>query len=278
MNFDFKKIKKNLEMNGFFYAKDFFNEDEVSEILNDTNPSHKIVNSKNKKISVSQIYNYKNFWKIIRNKKILNFLRNTMGDDLCYLYNSHSIYQENNKEVDNSWHRDNPCRIFGVGPDWNSDNYDVIRIGIYLSDRNNCQTGLSVLPKTHNQKEWICKLLKILRINFKRLYFNKIFRLILDKILGSKKIYTGKGDCIFFFANIYHASMKSKNDRRAIFLSYGKRNNHAENYLNYFFHHRKGFEINGNMINKIDLKNYLNEENIYIEPPKRKKNIEGASN
>ena len=71
--------------------------------------------------------------------------------------------------------------------------------------------------------------------------------------------------------------MKSKNDRRAIFLSYGKRNNHAENYLNYFFHHRKGFEINGNMINKKDLKNYLNEENIYIEPPKKKKNIEGAS-
>ena len=275
MKCNFEVIKKNLNKNGYFFAKNFFNEDEVAEILNNTNNNHKIEDLSSEIVSVGPIYNYKNFWSIIRNKKLLSFLKNTIGNDLCYLYNSHSVYQRNNKDIDTNWHRDNPCRKFGHGPDWLGNNYNVLRVGIYFSDGAKSKTGLSILPKTHNKKEWICKLLNILRIKFKRLYFNKIFRFFLDKALGAKKIYTNKGDCIFFFANIFHASMRSKSDRRAIFLSYGTRNGHADTYLNYFFHYRKGFEINEKKINKEDFKNYLNEANIYIDPPKEKKIIEG---
>jgi len=277
MKYDFEIIKKNLHNNGFFYAKNFFNEEEVVEILNSTNNSHKIGELSGENVIVGPVYNYKNFWSIIRNEKLINFLKNTVGSDLCYLYNSHSVYQRNNKDIDTSWHRDNPCRQFGHGLDWLGNNYNVLRVGIYLSDEVKSRTGLIVLPKTHKKKEWICKLLKILRTKFKRLYFNKIFRFFLDKVLGAKKIYINKGDCIFFFANIYHASMRSKSDRRAIFLSYGTRNIHADTYLNYYFHHRKGFEIDEKKINKEDFKNYLNEKGIYIEPPKVKKNIEGVT-
>ena len=59
-------------------------------------------------------------------------------------------------------------------------------------------------------------------------------------------------------------------------MSYGTKNNHAQNYLNYIFHHRKDFEIDENLIKKSDLKKYLDEEKIYIEPPNEKKPIEGV--
>ena len=276
MNYNYEKISKKLKLDGFFYAKNFFNEEEVNQILTETNVSHQINDINHKKVIVSQIYNHKNFWKIIRNKKILEFLRNTIGNNLCYLYNSHSVFQENDNDVDISWHRDNPCRNYGIGPDWINNDYNVIRVGIYLSDKEKCQTGLSLISQSNYKKKWICILLKILRNKFKKIYFNKIFRFFLDKFIGAKKIYTNKGDCIFFFANIYHSSLRSKSDRRAIFMSYGTKNNHAQNYLNYFFHHRKDFEIDENLIKKSDLKKYLDEEKIYIEPPNEKKPIEGV--
>ena len=100
MNYNYEKISKKLKLDGFFYAKNFFNEEEVNQILTETNVSHQINDINHKKVIVSQIYNHKNFWKIIRNKKILEFLRNTIGNNLCYLYNSHSVFQENDNDVE----------------------------------------------------------------------------------------------------------------------------------------------------------------------------------
>ena len=59
-------------------------------------------------------------------------------------------------------------------------------------------------------------------------------------------------------------------------MSYGTKNNHAQNYLNYFFHHRKDFEIDENLIKKSDLKKYLDEEKFTLNHQMKKKPIEGV--
>ncbi len=75
-------------------------------------------------------------------------------------------------------------------------------------------------------------------------------------------------------ANLYHRSLPSIGTRRAIFLSYGTKNKHARNYLDYYFNHRKDnieFKLNPNKVNNNELKKFLLNAGIYIDLPKSKK-------
>lgn len=228
---DLKYLKKN----GFVLIKNFFDQKDIEEIKNISDRLH----STNIK-SVPHLHNFDFSWKLITNSKIIKFLKKFYSPDkIYYLYNSHSVKQKNTEPVDPNWHRDNAHRTFGAGEDW-SGNYNILRVAIYLNEEKENTNGLKLIKKSHRSKKIICFLLRYLRSKYKRLYFNKIFRFFLDKIIGVT-VHPKIGDCLFFYANTYHAALRNKKIgfRKALFLTYGIKNIHAENFLNYYIYYHQ---------------------------------------
>lgn len=265
--------KSQLFKDGYCHIKNFFNEEESEKLKILSEKLHIEYNQNNENnYTLRPLYNYKDYWDIITNKKILDFARELLGEDLIYLYNSKSIYQLTSGDL--NWHRDNVSRIFNQGPDWDkNEKYNVLRIAIYLSPYIKNKTGLKVIPKSHQKKGMVCYILRLLRKKFKKIYFNKFFRKIFDKLVG-KEILVDKGDCVFFIANLYHAAMETHDIRQAIFLSYGTRNFHAQNYINYYFQdeeNKERFAINEEMINQTEFENLLKKNDIFFPISKKNK-------
>ena len=238
-----------LKKNGFVLIKNFFDQQDIEEIKNISERLH----STNIK-SVPNLHNFDFSWKLITNSKIINFLKKFYSpNEVYYLYNSHSVKQKDSETVDPNWHRDNSHRTFGKGEDW-SGNYNVLRVGIYLNEDKKNKNGLKLIKKSHKSKKIICFLLRHLRLKFKKIYFNRIFRFFLDKIIGVT-VKPNIGDCLFFYANTYHAALRNKNVsfRKALFLTYGTRNIHSENFLNYYLFHHKLDHSFDNKKNNFDI-------------------------
>ena len=135
-----------------------------------------------------------------------------------------------------------------------------------MSPYTKTKTGIKVIPKSHQKKGIICFILRLLRKRFKKIYFNKIFRKIFDKLIG-KEILVDKGDCVFFIANLYHAAMETHDVRQAIFLSYGTKNFHAINYADYYLQgseNKERFAFDKKMINKSEFNNLLKNKGIFF--------------
>ena len=262
---------------GYVYEKSFFSENESFKLRELLDKIHGF-GSRNEKDTIRPLYNYEEYWDLITNKKILEKVRNLLGtDDIYYLYNSKSVLQRTNKDL--SWHRDNVCRTYNKGEDWDKgENYNIIRVAIYLSSQKDTNSGLQVISASHKNNSLICLILRTLRKKLKFLNFNKLFRKFFDHLVGTK-IKVDMGDCIFFVASLYHAAMKTNDTRRAIFLSYGTKNLHAENYTNYYFHHVHGssFNIDNEKIDKQKFINHLKISKVYYEIPKEKKEIKGVT-
>lgn len=262
---------------GFIHEKSFFSKDESIKLRKLLDNIH-AYGTKNEIDTIRPLYNFEEYWDLITNKKILDKVKDLLGtDQIFYLYNSKSVLQRSDKDL--NWHRDNVCRTYNKGEDWDKEeNYNIIRVAIYLSDQKETNSGLQVIPGTHKKNYLICFILRILRKKLKFLNFNKFFRKCFDSLIG-KKIKVDTGDCIFFIASLYHSAMKTNDTRRAIFLSYGTKNLHAENYTNYYFHHVHG---NSFMIDseKIDHKKFIDRlkiSKIYYEIPTDKKEIKGVT-
>ena len=103
--------------------------------------------------------------------------------------------------------------------------------------------------------------------------FRNLFR-----FFTGKNIYTKEGDCVIFFANLLHAALPTKKDRKNIFLSFGTNNLHAENYVNYysFYRNELNFIFNDNSNVKDKFISLLKENKIFFPIPKEKKDILGA--
>jgi ectoine hydroxylase-related dioxygenase (phytanoyl-CoA dioxygenase family) len=268
--------KKKFYDEGFLVLPNFFDENEVKSIVNLQNRNHYKKDKNNETVfkkSIKPLADYEDYWHLLSNNKILKTLKNLLDDKIVYLHNSHSVIQKNEQDIDINWHRDNACRVFGLGPDWDKKiSYNVLRVAIYLPETD-YNTGLGVIPKTHKDKNYICSILRNIRTKLKRIYHSKYFKFFFNNLFG-KNIYVKQGDCVIFMANLYHRSLSSSGTRRAIFLSYGTNNKHARNYLDYYFHHREDaaeFKPNTNKIDENEFKNFLINAGIYIDIPKSKK-------
>jgi len=264
--------KNYLEKNGFLVKRNFFSADEIEKFVKISDKLHK-----NKNIKFGPIHNSKDAWDIITNEKIIKLIKELLNNqNIGYLFHGHSVLQDKNSNVDNSWHRDNACRIFGKGPDWDN-NYNILRVAIYLDQGD---SGLNLIKNSHRGKGYLCKLINFLRTNYKSIYHKKIFRLVFDSIIG-KKIRTKSGDCIIFHANTYHSAINNKKNqnilRRAIFLTYGTDNFHSKNHMNYYLFHRNDNNFGFIENDKNQLFKLLEEKKIKIDPPKKKIEIKFAS-
>ena len=150
--------KNEFFKNGYCVLRNFLTKDEVEKYSSLAIKFRK----KNKHMRSSGLHNFKECWDIIVNDRLLNVLKNLLGKDILYLYNSHiESYSQSDSEY--GWHRDNPCRIFGKGADWNSEEkYNVIRVGFFLSSFNYKKSGVNIIPGSHRKKYQLSQLLRII--------------------------------------------------------------------------------------------------------------------
>ena len=93
----------------------------------------KQINEKNGKESTVDLHNHREIWEYFVNDRLLNVLKNLLGQNVYYLHNCSTLHQDN-VTVKQSWHRDNACRIVGKGPDWDNNlPYNVLTVITYLS-------------------------------------------------------------------------------------------------------------------------------------------------
>jgi hypothetical protein len=177
------------------------------------------------------------FWPIIFNDRLLSTVRALIGDEIRYT--QHSDLHIN--LPGGRWHRDNACRDFGVGDDWNecAQPYRVVRVAIYLSDFENSGSSLVVLPGTHRRETRLGRHEYILW-NKARTFMRKHGHN--DKLPHwfitnpRRVIRTQPGDCVIFDQRLTHAGgvLDGRNPKYAMYLSYGLDNSHSQNHRAFF--------------------------------------------
>ena len=269
--------KNEFFKNGYCVLRNFLTKDEVEKY---SSLAIKF-REKNKHMRSSGLHNFKECWDIIVNDRLLNVLKNLLGKDILYLYNSHiESYSQSDSEY--GWHRDNPCRIFGKGADWNSEEkYNVIRVGFFLSSFNYKKSGVNIIPGSHRKKYQLSQLLRIIwhkSKNTKSHLVQKIRKKIIKNI--GLDIETNPGDCVMFLANVHHTGIPTSELRNSLYLTYGTDNIHAQNWNNYYLKHRKFIDTDKMEIDynaHEEFKNLLTQKNIYIAPPEKKEEIDGVT-
>jgi ectoine hydroxylase-related dioxygenase (phytanoyl-CoA dioxygenase family) len=255
-------LKKQLKENGFVVIKSLLNFDESEFYRNKINEIYK--NSNIKAVEMG-LQGYKDFWKLITNKNLLNVLRELFDNEFFFTYQAGILQTTNHSEY--LHHRDNPCRTFGVGPDWDVKKvpYNIVRVGIYLQEFKNTNFSLNLIPKSNRKYYTFRNFLRFL--HRKTRYIKKLSKIrnVLPKFFGAD-INTEPGDCIIFDPRLYHSPSPHINTRSAIFLSYGEKNIHTDNYTYYFTKIRSGTEFDKMGSDFLD---FLRKNNLYYHVPEK---------
>jgi len=269
-NTDINFFKKN----GFLLIKNFLNLDEIKQYDNVFYDLQKNINNNFRSLE------HKNCWEYLRNNKLLQIVKDLLGEEIYHMHDLNFV-EHNISLKGGSWHRDNPCRRTGVGPDWDEKfPYNVITTITYLCDSKSTESVLNVLPKSH-KKKYKYSISNLIRSFHNR---NKNSKNPLQKIilnLNGKRVYYNKGDCIFFYSNLYHMgenlSSTLEATRRLIVSRFGGKGFHSENYVNYHLMHRL------DQVDKYKDKNLSNEffnflkkNKLYFPVPNKKKEIKGS--
>ena len=259
---------------GYIHLKSFFDESEIKNFTNAIN-SKKVLKEKD---GVDIVADIEGVWDFVNHAKVLKVIRSLLGDKIFYMHDAGIISGSTNKTSSYTWHRDNPCRRTGVGPDWNVDEkYNVISAAYYHTDSN---STLNIIKKSHSIK-FKHSLTNILRVIHGRLrYIKKSFFLktIIELLIG-KHIKYGSGDLLIFYCNLYHAGSTTKNSengsRDTIIARFGGEGNHIKNFLNYHINYRNGMEQYKIAKKKDIFFQRLKDNKIYISPEIPKEKIDG---
>ena len=266
--------KESLYKYGFCIVRNLLNDDEVKKYKF----AIKQINEKNGKESTVDLHNHREIWEYFVNDRLLNVLKNLLGQNVYYLHNCSTLHQDN-VTVKQSWHRDNACRIVGKGPDWDNNlPYNVLTVITYLSSFEETMSGITLIPYSHkkNYPRSLSNLLRILHWKTRNFKFLQIIRSLIQKHIGIT-CRTDSGDCIIFFANLFHQGLPTKGLRQAIIAQFGPDNKHSKNFVNYSLKHRKYFSYEDDKINSRDFFALLKSKDIYYPLPDKKEHIEGVS-
>ena len=218
-------------------------------------------------------------WELICNKKIKSILDKVFESNYFYMHDS--TVMEASVGSSWSWHRDNPCRRTGEGPDWDTDeNYNVFTIIIYLSDSKESNSSLAFIPKSHNitYKRTLSNILRIIHHKIKKKQKFSFLRKIIERII-SKEVNYKVGDICVFYCNLYHSGLSKINTstkRLAAVIRYGGEGKHAKNFINYELNYRQGKNKYLVCKNKTKFFEFLKKNNLFISPEIPKKNIDGV--
>ena len=276
MHLDTSIIKK-FQRNGFIHVKNLLDGNEIEKFnkIFDKKRDFELTNSE------FELTNQE-CWEYLINNKLIAYLKKLIGDEVYYMYDLNFVeHQIKNQEY--GWHRDNPCRRTGVGPDWDNKNpYNVLTTITYMCSSEETESVLNVIPGSHLNK-FKYSASNIIRYSLNKLknkYSKSKLSNIIKKFNGTRISYN-IGDCIIFYSNLYHMgenlSDSNNHTRRLIVSRFGGSGEHSENYINYHIKHRKD-QINKykNENDKELFLNFLKENDLYFPLPEEKKKIEGA--
>ena len=268
-----KQLSK-FEKDGYIHIKNFFDDNEIKIFSNAINTKKTLMENDriDKTVDIEEV------WDFINHTKMLNVIRSLLGDKIFYMHDASMVSGSTYISPSYTWHRDNPCRRTGVGPDWNIDEkYNVVSSAVYLTDSN---STLNVIEKSHFKK-YKYSLSNILRTIHLRLRNKKklnFLKKIIESLIG-KHIKYGAGDLIIFYTTLYHAGSATKNSencsRDTIIARYGGEGNHIKNFLNYHMNYRNGKEKYKISKKKDIFFQKLKNNNIYITPEILKEKIDG---
>jgi hypothetical protein len=237
--------RAKFDKDGYHIVEGLFSRDEAREYRNKLNATFDLPTGDNAQRQIGTqthtladgITKLENFWPVIFNDRLLSSVRTLLGDDIRYT--QHSDLHIN--LPGGRYHRDNACREFGVGPDWDEtdETYKVVRIAIYLSDHDESGSSLVILPGTHRRESRIMRREYVtwnqLRSVMRRHGHNdRLPHLFFSS--PKRVIKTRPGDCAIFDQRLMHAGgvLRGPKPKYAMYLSYGVDNSHSRNHRAFF--------------------------------------------
>ncbi len=206
------------------------------------------------------------FWPLIFDERLRGTVAQLLGGEIRYPQHSDlSINLGGGR-----YHRDGWCREFGVGSDWDDRGsaYAIVRIVFYLSDYDDSDSAIIVLPGTHMRES------KLNRYEY--IFWNRV-RVFLRKHRLNEKLphfffsgsivthKTKPGDCVIFHQRLLHAGgrINGRMPKYAAYLSFGLDNHHSRNHRNYFVNKRDNLDY----LHEIpkELKDRLRDQNLLLE-------------
>ena len=270
----FQIDKSKLLKEGYCVIKNLLDKDEVEFY---DNKIKELANGKTH-FSIGGIYNVKDLWSIVVNKKLLAAMRQFLGPEMFFLHDSTVMHKTEPNNVI-CWHRDNPCRKFGVGPDWDKNEpYNVLRVGIYLQPFEETKSCINIIPRSHRRRFTIQEILRFFHRKLRNIDESSkfiLFKTLYTKLIG-KNIKTDSGDCVVFHANLWHSATPTVGIKRAFHFSFGTDNKHAKNFVNYYLKHRTDIVGDEKINIDDDFLSLLKENKIFYSIPKEKIDILGV--
>ena len=260
---------------GYIYVKNFFNEQEVNTFLKGIEKKSLYIKNEN----IDNTVDIEELWEFICHKKMLELIKLLIGNKIHYLHTSNILSDSINLERQSStWHRDNPCRRTGYGPDWNNkEKYNVVSSIVYLTETD---STLNVIKKSHlkNYKYTISNILRTIDMRLRKFRSLNFLKKIIKEMIGKDLKYKS-GDLIVFYTTLYHTRSIAKNgkngSRNAFISRYGADNIHSKTYLNYEMNYRMGTEKYKISEKKDTFFQKLKDNDIYISPQTDKEEIDG---
>lgn len=252
MEWNFDKLRSNLDKDGFLLVKNFFSDHEISELRN---LAEKYINIETDVFSIDEIS------KIILNKKYLEFISNLFGKNLVYWGNS-SIYGKV-QEKTGSFHED----ARGIDTLSYKNTYPLFRSAIFLQDHHIYSEGIKFRVGSHKKQ----------LVKFFPLYnFNKFLKcLIRGEIKIKDLLFKGniinirstKNDLIIWNMKLHHCGRfkmlkifpkislnpffekilpkilfkNIQKKRLGIFVAYGKKSLELDKFIEDDYKRRKNF-------------------------------------
>lgn len=177
------------------------------------------------------------FWPVIFNKRLRATVGVLLGADIRYTQHSDLHINLHGGR----YHRDNACREYGAGPDWDEtrEPYKVVRVAIYLSDYGDSGSSIVVLPGTHRRESWLTNREYVFWNTLRTFARNRGRNDLLPHLFFSGPKVTVKtepGDCIIFDQRLLHAGgvIGKAKPKYAMFLSYGVDNAHSRYHRSFF--------------------------------------------
>lgn len=136
-----KSNRIELNQKGWTLKKNVFTSEEISE-LRQKSVEFKKNNSK------GDLLSDKYFSGLILNKKIIEIGKNLLNDQLIYFGESSIGVNSIDRRISHGFHKDNAVRLDKASKDF-TEEYNVLRFGIYLQDHKNHSEGLIIRDGSH---------------------------------------------------------------------------------------------------------------------------------
>ena len=213
-------IKKEINENGWVLIKNVFTPEEIQSLRGDA------LKSKDHK---GDILSNERLNRILLDPRILNIFREATGSDQLYYFGDSTVSIDS---TTNGFHKDSRDRNIKESEEWNPD-YSLLRMGVYLQDHSEHSKGLCLRHKSHLTQS--VEKGKIINVK------SEIGDVILWKLTTT---HSANADVLSFLPNVaFHPRIarrfpkvllqKTIMPRIAIFATFGIKDKHAQNYVEY---------------------------------------------